>query len=517
MGKIYKVLTLTIALTTFTGCGDDFLEITPQGSINTESFYKTEEEVEQALFATYDVLGHQKGVGLPYAPVILISVMLSDDEDAGGQDAGDGFDENDLNTFNIPTGNQIVRSLWKRNYWGIYRANFTLEKLGELENASAAFSTRIEAEAKFLRAYFHFELVSLFENVPVMTFAPKGIEASIIAQSTPTETYNQIASDLIDAIAGLPTSVTGSDLGRATTWAAKSLLGRVFLFRDGVYNQNMEANGTTIDAAYVLAELEDVINNSGHDLLPDYATVFSNAGEFSVESVFEISYSDNPPRWEWGNEERVEGNLAAQMMGPRALQENTHYRGWAFGTVSHKLYQDMTGDPRRDLTILHESNIGGTVNKTFQHTGYYSNKYSTDLEAKGTSGQLEHNNTTNERIIRFSDVLLMAAELGQNVNYINRVRQRVGLGDLASYTENSLFNERRMELSLEGLRYFDLLRQGITVAEAELTVQGVRGPEYIDDQALYDVTFNPATKGFLPIPQDEIDLSNGVLIQNEGY
>jgi len=115
-------------------------------------------------------------------------------------------------------------------------------------------------------------------------------------------------------------------------------------------------------------------------------------------------------------------------------------------------------------------------------------------------------------------VLLMAAELNSSSKqeYLDRVRARVGLDPVNATIENIL-RERRLELSLEGLRYFDVLRQGLAVAEQEFTDQGIRGPNYEGDQAIFDVTFNSATKGFLPIPQTEIDLSEGAFQQNDGY
>jgi hypothetical protein len=165
-----------------------------------------------------------------------------------------------------------------------------------------------------------------------------------------------------------------------------------------------------------------------------------------------------------------------------------------------------------------EDELDGTLTKGYQHTGYFSKKYSSDAEHWGSDGQFELNRTCNFRVIRFSDVLLMAAELGSGnaQQYLDRVRSRVGLESVPATMENIL-RERRLELSLEGIRYFDVLRQGQTYASQEFTVIGVRGPKYLDEQVVFDVTYNSATKGFLPIPQTEVDLSGGTFIQNTGY
>ncbi len=515
-----KTFTILILLGLVSGCSEDFLRVVPQGTLFSSNYFETEEQVEEALFAVYDVLGHQKGYNLAWAPFLVMSEVLSDDAYAGGQDSGDGAEEDEFNTFTISTGNEIVQSIWKRNYYGIYRANFTMEKAGELVNTTEDFKNLVIAEAKFLRAFFYFEQVRFFENIVLTTTTQSPSEANV-PQVDPALIYDQIASDLVDAIEGLPES-HGSEVGRATKWAAKALLGRMFLFEKGIYGKGLNANDdTSVNDMYVLAQLEDVINNSGHALVDDYDSIFQSSGEFSPENVFEVVYDGMPVNGDWGSEQYIEGNLAAQMMGPRVAGSGIYYRGWSFAPPSHKLFMDMEGDPRRPLTILTEADIlaesGTTLNKgAYQHTGYYSAKYTTRLADRGIKGTPELHNMTNYRVIRFADVLLMAAEIGKNVAYINKVRARVGLPALGGYSEEALFEERRMELSLEGVRYFDVLRRGAAIASRELTVTGV-GPQYTDSEAVYNVTFNTATRGFLPIPQTEIDLSNGVLKQNAGY
>ena len=121
-------------------------------------------------------------------------------------------------------------------------------------------------------------------------------------------------------------------------------------------------------------------------------------------------------------------------------------------------------------------------------------------------------------MIRYSDVLLMAAELGSGnaQSYLDEVRTRVGLESIPATPEN-IYNERRLELSLEGIRYFDVIRKGMNFANEQLTSVGLSGPNYVGDQLIFDVTYNTATKGFLPIPQSEVDLSSGSFIQNDGY
>lgn len=515
--KIKHILTAaaSLILLSLPAC-EDFLDLQPLDQEVTTNFYETQDDAMQALVAIYDVLTYQSSPGVSWAPFLTVSDMLSDDAYAGGSDANDGMDENELSTHNIPTTNQLVHSIWIMNYIGVYRANLYLEVIEDID-ATDEFKKRTKAEAKFLRAFFYFRLVRFFENVPLLTSTINGPSEYGQEQNPPSEVYNQIALDLDEAIADLPESVPPAEAGRITKWAAQALLARVYLFYNGVYSAELQAGDKQINASVVLAYLEELISDSGHDLFDNYEDNFSLAGEFGVESVFEISYGDTPPWWDWFYVRGGHGNLAAQMQGPRVTGSDNWNRGWSFAPVNQKLVDDLQGDPRFEYTVLTEEELDGSLTKGYQHTGYFSNKYTSDAEHWGSDGQFELNRTVNYRVIRFSDVLLMAAELGSGSaqDYLDRVRIRVGLGSVSATQEN-IMKERRLELSLEGLRYFDLLRQGMSVAEQELT-HSEYGPNYEGEAQIYEVNFNSATKGFLPIPQVEIDMSSGLFVQNDGY
>ncbi|RLD22642.1 MAG: hypothetical protein DRI71_07210 [Bacteroidetes bacterium] len=518
--KLIYIKALIIILLV-TGCSDEFLDKQPLDKIVSTNFYRTQVDAEQALVAVYDVLQYQS-VGA-WAPYGTVQDMLSDDSFAGGGDANDGVEEDQLNTFNIPSNNPMVHSIWLKNYVGIFRANLLLERLPDID-ADDDFKARVEAECKFLRAYFYFEQVKYFESIPLLTATIKGPSDFAQAQNTPKEVYDQIATDLVDAINVLPGNLPADELGRANKWASEALLARVFLFYNGVYGSDMETGNVTVNSAKALEYLEDIILSSNHALLSNYSDIFHIAAEWSEESVFEIGYGDTPVWWDWGYTVGGEGNLGSQMQGPRVTGSQLYDRGWSFAPVSEKLALDMAGDPRMISTILTEAELNTdpsptyALGKGYQHTGYYSKKYSSDAEHWGASGQFELNRTSNYRVIRYSDVLLMAAELGSPMaqQYLDEVRTRVGLPSVAPTLDN-IYNERRMEFALEGIRYFDVIRRGMAYAEQELTVIGVRGPNYVGDQQIFDVTFNPATNGFLPIPQSEIDLSQGLFKQNDGY
>ncbi len=512
--KLAKILFVVFL---FNACSDDFLDLEPLDVVVSTNFYQTEEDAFQALVAVYDVLTYMSTPGVSWAPFVTVADVLSDDAFGGGSDANDGLNFNQLSIHNIPPTNPVVHATWIRNYLGIYRANLYLEIIDDID-ATENFKQRTIAEVKFMRAYFYFEQVRFFENIPLLLKTISGPSEYSQKQNTPKEVYDQIALDLVEAIADLPETVSAEETGRITKWAAQGLLARVFLFYNGVYGANLEAGGTTVDRAFALAQLEDLIANSGHDLLEDYSHNFSLVGEFGVESVFEISHGDSPTWWDWGYPRGGAGNLAAQMQGPRVTSSTNWNRGWSFATVNHKLAQFMEGDPRFEHTILTEEELDGSLSKGYQHTGYFSKKYSSDAEHWGSAGQFELNRTCNFRVIRFSDVLLMAAELDSpnKQQYLDRVRARVGLGSVPATSEN-IWRERRLELSLEGIRYFDVLRRGLDYASQEFSHSGIRGPNYVGEQQIFNVTFNTATKGFLPIPQTEVDLSAGVFNQNAGY
>ena len=407
--KSYLLLTAVLLMVS---CSDDFLDRQPLDREVSTNFYQTEEDAIQALTAIYDNMGYQSTPGVSWAPFVTMSDILSDDAYAGGADANDGLDEDEFNSFNIPTTNRIAHSIWIKNYSGIYRANLLLEKIDDID-ASDEFKRRIIAECKFLRAYFYFEQVRFFENIPLLIETIKGPSEYSQTQNNPKEVYDQIALDLVEASQDLPEIVPSAETGRITKWASHAMLARVYLFYNGVYGSELQAGSTTVDRQFALQYLEELINNSPHDLHDNYGELFKLSQEFGVESVLEIAYGDTPAWWDWGYVRGGEGNLAAQMQGPRVTGSDNWNRGWSFAPVSYKLYQDMEGDPRREHTILTEQDLDGNLIKGYQHTGYFSNKYSSDAEHWGQDGQFELNRTCNYRVIRYADVLLMAAELGK--------------------------------------------------------------------------------------------------------
>ncbi len=525
MKKIAKYTTIRVGIMLVAGLSfgacKDFLDIKPVDSRVEENFYKTQDDATEALTAVYDVLQWHTGAGGGnFSPDPLMSDVASDDAYAGGGSRSDSPVMIEIDRHKITLNNTLTRTHWANHYTGIYRANLLLSRLGGID-APESFKNQLAAEAKFLRANFYFELVRAFENIPLILTTQKPSEYCG-AQAAPKDTYAQIVKDLNEAIDYLPASTLKGSQGHATKWAAKALLARVFLFYQSVYKQDITAGDKVLNTQSALAHLKDVISSSGHDLLPVFEDVFRKSNEFSIESVWEVSYSDENPWWDWGYIQGGEGNMQPLMQGPRVAGDKNFGSGWSFAPVSQNLVNAFEpNDPRKNATIIFPADLTGDISPGYQHTGYFSKKYTTSNDYAPSGGQYELNWGNNYRAIRFADVLLMAAELdlmaggGEAQTYYNRVRDRVKMPHKTVSLEN-IFKERRVELALEGQRYWDLLRMGTAEAAKAINAQSTKAPGYTDDAADYVATFNTASKGFWPIPQSERDMCTS-LKQNEGY
>ncbi|MEM7104829.1 MAG: RagB/SusD family nutrient uptake outer membrane protein [Bacteroidota bacterium] len=488
-------------------CEKNFLQVTGSGTTLETDFYKTQEEFFQALVATYDPL--QWGGTDGWTMLLGLANAASDDTHAGGSDASDqpSWVAWDMFTLNPDLGPQS--GLWKKNYAGIYRANLLLEKLAEQDFLESDFVNRTMAEAKFLRAYYYFDLVRLFGNVPLITSTLGADEFSTQMQVPPSEIYAQVESDLRDAIntIELPTTLPPDEFGRVTQGAAKSLLGKAILY------QNNE--GRMLEAAAIF---EEVINSGVYFLEPNFGDIFKTSNEFGPESIWEIQYSDNRPG-DWGccfasgpTNQQTEGNYNIQFFGMRDYVGPTYATGWSFCPVSENLATAMQSDPRFQHTIIDGNALqqqGASYSPGYQNTDYFIRKYAPIADEAATDGVLELAWKNNIRDIRLADVMLMAAEAlvrgggdeGAARGYVNAIRLRAGTIPISGSGQDLLdriYLERRFELATEGHRFFDLVRTG-------------RAAEVLGDRGYVEGVHN-----VLPIPQTEIDLS-GSLLQNPGY
>ena len=528
--KTYKIITLAfIAMISFNSCNGFLTTELTDAKKTTDTYYKTPSDAYTALVGCYnglDLIWNQ-GVAFP-----VVSEVLSDNC-FGGTGSSDGYGYQLLDEFNktiSPTDVSIYSSNWKAYYQAIYRCNILLSKLDQVTwGDSIALKKQYKAEAKFIRAFCYFDMVRLWEKVPLVTVPTQ----SNVAQAEPADTYAQIMSDLRYAADSLPANIYSSvPNGRVTKWAAESLLARAYLFYDGYYgNKDNSSSIGGETGATALAAVEDVIAHSGHGLVSDFNTLWpaacevkkvTYAGEDNKEVVFSIKYSSS---------EDYNGNITGnEWMVITGIRSESHYPyqyGWGACTVDPKLYNTFpSGDSRQFASITAVAEEGLDYTKSAdnrEYTGYYLKKYSPLCDKKGVSivSNFQIGQYQDYFSIRYADVLLMAAELGSSnaQAYLDAVCKRAGAPTVTP-TKANILAERQLEFVGEGIRYWDLLRQGITTAAS--TIANNTTLSYLNDgqtaptaaQLQANIT---TTRGFQQIPNDQITLASGVLVQNAGW
>ena len=488
MNSKYLVsIALTLAALGFSGCAEEVFDRKPKVVITQENFFQTEEHAVLATNAVYNMLRSWEVHVFSY---IGLTDIASDDADKGSFPA-DAFFLQELDDFTHTPSNLAPQTVWGGYYTGIYRANLALDNIPDIE-MDANLKTRLMGECKFLRAYFYFNLVRWFGDIPLIT-RTLGADEFLQERRPVAEVYAQIEQDLLDAIAGLPAKYASADLGRATKGAAQALLAKVYLTEKDYVNTEK----------YAL----DVINSGLYALYPDYGKLFQPIGENSSESIFEVQAA----AFEAGGG----GSQYNEVQGVRGMPN----LGWGFNRPSDNLVAAYEpGDPRRDATILYVGEIlpdgSDVVHDNPDIIGERYNQKAWVPQHPGGNG----NGNGNIRLIRYADVLLMAAEAlnendkpAQALVYLNMVRARARknnpniLPDVTVTNKDQLrtriWNERRVELALEQQRWFDLCRQG-RVAQVMQAV----GKNFVTNK-----------NELWPIPQKDIDLSQGTLTQNPGY
>jgi hypothetical protein len=537
--KTYKIFIAAItAIVSLASC-NDFLKTSLVNQMSSDSYYATPAEAYTALVGCYNGLDviWNGGVAMPLAAEVLSDNCL------GGTGSSDAYTYEMLDEFNktiSPTDVSTYESNWEAYYQAIYRCNTLIEKIGQVAwSDSSSSKTQYEAEAKFLRAYCYFDLVRLFEKVPLVLVPT----TANVAQADPATTYAQIMSDLRYAITNLPsTQYSATPSGRVTKWAAEAMLARVYLFYSGYYGVTTIGGETQATA---LAAVEDVISNSGHSLVSDFTTLWpaaseakgvTYAGEANPEVVFSIKYTGN------GNYNgNITGNTWLVMTGIRlgaggGVSIYPYGYGWGACTVDPILWNTFSSsDSRRFASITSVTGEGldtkyaTNTGKAFsaannrEYTGYYLKKYSPLCDSLNNFiPNLDYliAQPQDYFVMRYADVLLMAAELGSPnaLSYFNQVHTRAGLSAVTSISNAAILAERRLEFVGEGIRYWDLLRQGINTAAATIVANTTAS-------YLTDGTASPSisaaniitTRGFQQIPLNQITLSGGVLVQNAGW
>ncbi|GGK14860.1 membrane protein [Yeosuana aromativorans] len=495
--KNLKLINIFFAMLLVVSCSDSFVDVKSQDQ-NSDDYFNSEADYQDALVAAYD------GLQSTYVNVML-GEIASDNTLCGGESATDvpGFQE--IDDMRHTPNNSNLRDIWSWMYGGVNRANFILEFQDKTDFPN---KNNVIAQAKFLRAYYYFELVKWFGDVPLAVDKRIQFGDQFTIDRTPkAEVYAQIEQDLIYAAANLP--YTQSEKGRVTKGAAQALLGKAYLYQDKF------AEAATV--------LEDVINNGPYDLVTETRTVegleifpiFENDDENNIESVFEVQYTDKEGAG-FGCLQCSEGNVAVGFNGIRNYTGPVFESGFSFNVPTQEVVDEFEDgdDVRKNTAILDidawASATGATFSTGYEHTGYYNRKY---IARKGdlNTGDANLTNPNNYRAIRFADVLLMAAEAlnrggisdTRAQTYLNRVRRRA-FGDTAhdvnftgSNLTNAIYHERRVELVGEGHRFFDLVRTG-------------RAAQEIDG-------FQAGKNEVFPIPLIEIQLAGNRWEQNPGY
>jgi len=538
MKKIKTYLLTLGMLTGLAGCSESFLDVNPMTSVLDNNFYKTVADAEMALIGCYD--GFQRTSSNGNMSFYVTSEVLSDNT-FGATGNTDGRAYQALDRFDIaqsPSDNNIFNGTWADYYAGIFRCNTLINKLDGIDFGNdAATRNRIEGEARFLRALMYFDLVRLFEKIPLLTEPT----TDNVPQADPLQVYKQIAEDLKFAAANIaatayPKADAATNDGRVTPFAAKAMLARVYLFYTGYYAKD----DLGVSKAEVLQGLEDVISSGEYGLVEEYkalwpaASYVPNAADNTLdksgyagmgnrETVFAQKFNNTQ-----NYDGMLDGNRWLVMMGMRNTNYAPYGKGWGACTVNPRLVNSFeAADKRRTASVidLEREGIAGSfdIKDQREYTGYTNKKYTPVALPDGTSDTGGSNDFQISQdqdfiVIRYADVLLMAAELGSaNAQvYFDAVRARAGLGSRAVTREN-LLEERKLEFAFEGIRYWDLLRQGLSTAASTLAqTQNVLSGNAAD-QVVIKAENISKTRGFMQIPNTQITLSKGVLVQNPGW
>lgn len=544
--KIKDILvagSLVIGAMSMTSCSD-YLELKPTNAQTSDTFFRSSTEAKQALVGIYEKL-RSDYAGAPNE-VRMFDMAMGDDAMTGGDPSGqDMLYYQEMSKFKAQTNNSAGQAAWNKCFGGIQRANTLLANYENIDFTTAEedIKNNYKGEAMFLRAHYYFELARLFENVPMYTEPLAGDAWKEVKQATPDELYAQIALDMTEAIQLMAETIPEGEEGRLNKYAAEAELVKVFMFYTGYYGKSElpVKDGAAFTKANAITAIEDVISNSGASLATNYSDLFGAGGNYHKEAIFEIPFA-NTASGDWGDWSY--GSILCQMSGPRGFNSDTFAQGWGFMAPSRELEQSFEdGDLRKPATIKYAKDLidetGGTYQAHYNFTSMHTNKYTTHGWNKAEVNT-ELNWAQNYHYIRLADVLLMAAELlvdsdaGKATGYVNQVRNRAGLGSVSAISLADIQQERRVELAMEGHRYFDVLRRGLDAAATELNVTGYtltaptdNSPQYVDDNGknmtgdigvaeTFNVSFDKVKKGFLPIPQVEVDL-HPLLKQNAGY
>lgn len=481
---------------------EDELDQVPLSEASTANFYRNAAEFEQAINGVYAQLR-------PF-PDRYYDLSETRSDNVYGSSSTGVRPWDPINDFvNTLSNNELIEAAWNQNFNGIMRANTVLDRLNAGVVPDETQRKRLEGQAKFLRAIYYFDLVRWFGKVPIYTSVVSPAAALDIPRSSVPEVYDLIMSDLNSAMALLPDRWTGANVGRATTWAAKALLARVHLTRSG---PEYGLEGPTLgvnEYSQAIALLDDVINNSHHAWVSDYARIFAYDNENNPDIIFDVQFQSGG----LGLGSTLPGYMGTPgyfnaIKGVPLPQSSVEMREISDDLLN--AYEEE--DVRKAVTIQQgfTDEFGNVETRAFYRK--FLNESSPGLD--------RFDWPINFPLIRYTDVLLMKAEAilrggsggGQQEvdDIVNMVRARAGLESVSGVTLDMLLEERRLEFAGEGLRWHELVRFGKVMEkmnawlpqEDELN----RMPESIE---AYNVIY--------PIPFTQLTVKQGLYQQNPGY
>ena len=534
----FKALTysaLALATLSLSSCNDWLTEETP-GTTKVSEFFTSLSTAEAVVNAAYVPMTWE--FGTTYYPEWYFGDIVSDDALKGGQDINDGADLRELENFKANSDNEILLGYYRAQWQGIQRANLAIDEIpttrieteGTEADKQAKYRDRYLGEAYFLRGYYYFRLARMFGGMPLIDYVIKSSNQWAQKRATMDETLNFAIDDFKRAenLLWEKDKYSNEELGRAPPGAAQAMLLKANLYRAD-YQRNA---GNETEAQKYFAEAakwgKEVIKSRQYSLWPNYFDNFRLANENGRESVFEIQYTEEATS-DYGGEGYTRGTMTTILQRSRSSAFGE--AGWGYNRPTQNLYNEYeAGDARRDETILVPTDvqIETPAQEIYCGDRMLNRKYA--MYNDGTNGgiyKLAHptRSPKNNIQIRYADVLLMYAEaccetgdLPSAKTALKEVRDRAGLsqfpytaviqGQTVTYNDNqedlrkAIRHERRVELAMEGHRWFDLTRWGI----AKETMDTYMAGETEEAKELYG-TFQKGKHELFPIPSKEIDLS----------
>lgn len=530
---IYSALAL--ATLSLSSCNDWLTEETP-GTTKVSEFFTSLSTAEAVVNAAYVPMTWE--FGTTYYPEWYFGDIVSDDALKGGQDINDGADLRELENFKANSDNEILLEYYRAQWQGIQRANLAIDEIpttrieteGDEAEKQAKYRDRYLGEAYFLRGFYYFRLARMFGGMPLIDYVIKSSNQWAQTRSTMDETLNFAIKDFKRAenLLWKKDKYSNEELGRATKGAAQAMLLKANLYRAD-YLRNA---GNETEAQKYFAEAakwgKEVIQSRQYSLWPNYFDNFRLANENGRESVFEIQYAEEATS-DYGGEGYTRGTMTTILQRSRSSAFGE--AGWGYNRPTQNLYNEYeAGDARRDETILvpTDEQIETPAQEIYCGDRMLNRKYAMYNDgANGGIYKLAHatRSPKNNIQIRYADVLLMYAEaccesgdLPSAKSALKEVRDRAGLsqfpytaviqGQTVTFNDNqedlrkAIRHERRVELAMEGHRWFDLTRWGI----AKETMDTYMAGETEEAKELYG-TFQKGKHELFPIPSKEIDLS----------